>query len=919
MKKNLVSILALAALVTLAGCGDKTSTDTAKGSDNPTTDKTSTSATDSIVVNSVTITNSEGSALTDDDLIVLDGTSVTLKASVSASKTGLKVSWSSSNAEVAKVTNGVVRFLSVSETTDVTITATSKDDATKSASVTFHVQHSMIDLSSSRATDLDTSEFLSDGKISTGVGDTALVYADVYDTKWYVQADITYTAFSESDNYPKFGIMSGNKAGIWNQTTESDICQNNFFYLDTTNPNSSSSWSNFNTVTSNSTYTDWSWGTQLGGFNYTYKMGETLTLGLLRDGQDYYEFVTKQNEDGTDGELVCMKHVVDTLIPADVKTYAWVGGWATAAEVSNFKSLTGDAVDAMYKDPADLTVTGDGTTLYLGETYQLNVSADFINFNSKKLTYTSSDPTVAEVSDTGLVTAKNKAGSADITITYGTTITKTIKINVTDDVNFRVEIDGKMDDGIWSDKVKTNFYRLNLQGTGEYIDFYGAMNSRGIYLFAKAHVNNMKNGETHKDWWENDNFEMKFMDTTTGSIINSANPDKSDGQVWISANKTSNFEGYYVSDTVLNDETSKYDIVYETFTSFDRLNKDVDAGTYNMNTPLAVCFGSNPASGWKNSDFWGKASAALRVTKDGFMHADGKYCSDGDHEYGDWVITKASNCTEDGVKTKTCKYCAHEETEAIAKNPDVHVYDYDNATVKTASTCTTHGTGEAECTVCHTKKDVELALNPTNHEETYDSDKGIYACCGETIKVGETKSADVDIWNLNVSRLVMDGTSNFEVEYDIHNDENSSKDGAASNWVADLSSASKKEDGSYGEWANGGMTITADWNAWGANTNVHEANDNSNMPGDWFNQGYMLWFGNMDIHLNVKFVDGVFEINGVYTFLGDGAGNSMKVHYTSTAFTTKDYMVLNFGCQNSKITYKSVKVVSGTLIAHTTK
>ncbi len=919
MKKNLVSILALAALVSLAGCGEKTSNDTAKGSDTPTTDKVSNSATDSIVVNSVSITNSEGSALTEDDLTVLDGTSVTLKANVSASKTGLKVSWSSSNSEVAKVTNGVVRFLSVSATTDVTITATSKDDTTKSASVTFHVQHSMIDFSSSRGTDLDTSEFLSDGKISVGVGDTALVFADVYDTKWYVQADITYTAFSESDNYPKFGIMNGNKAGIWNATTESDICYNNFFYLDTTNPNSSSSWSNFNTVTTDSAYTNWSWGTQLGGFNYNYKMGETLTLGLLRDGQDYYEFVTKQNEDGTDGELVCMKHVVDTLIPADEKTYAWVGGWATAAEVSNFKSLTGDAVDAMYKNPSDLTVNGDGTTLYLGETYQLNVSADFINFNSKKLTYTSSDDTVAEVSSTGLITAKNKAGSADITISYGDSITKTIKINVTDDLNFKVDIDGKMEDSLWSDTVKANSYRLNLNGTGEYIDFYGAMNSRGIYLFAKAHVNNMKSGETSSNWWENDNFEMKFMDTTTG-IIKSANPDN-DGQVWISANKTSNFEGYFVSDTVLNEETNKYDIIYETFTSFDRLNQDVDAGTYNVNTPIAVCFGSNPASGWKQADAWQDATNSIRVTKDGFMHADGKYCSDGDHEYGDWVVTKANTCGEDGLKTKTCKYCAHEETEVIAKDESAHVFDIENATVKTASTCKTKGTGTAECTVCHTKKDVELPLDPSNHEETYDSDKGVYACCGETIKLGETKSLDADAWKLGVSRLVMDGNSDFEVEYDIHNDENSSKDGAASNWVGDLSSGSKKEDGTYGEWANGGMgmTITADWNAWGLNANVHEANDTSNMPGDWFGQGYMLWFGNMDMHLNVKFVNGAFEINGEYTFLGDGAGHSMKVHYTSTTFTTKDYMVLNFGCQKSNITYKSVKVVSGTLIAHTTK
>ncbi len=916
MKKNLVSILALAAMFTLAGCGEKTSDAPASNSDAQTSEKGSTA--DSVVVKGVSITNSDGATLSEDELTVLDGTSVTLKASVDADKSGLKVNWSSSNTDVAKVTNGVVRFLSVTTETDVTITATSRDDETKSASVTFHVQHSMIDFSTSRATDLDTSEFLSDGKIVTGVGDTALVYSDVYDTKWYVQADITYTAFSESDNYPKFGIMSGNKAGIWTATTESEICYNNFFYLDTTNPNSSSSWSNFNTVTTDNTYAGWDWGNQLGGFNFNYKMGETLTLGLLRDGTDYYQFVSKQNEDGTPGDLVCMKHVVDKLIPADVPTYAWVGGWASAADVSNFKSLTGDAVDAMYDDPAELKVNGDGTTLFVGDTYQLNVSADFINFNSKKLTYTSSDTSVATVSETGLITALQKVGSTTITISYGDSLTKTITINVTDDLNFKVDIDGKMDDKIWSEKVKANKYRLNLNGDGEYIDFYGAKNSRGIYLFAQAHVNSMKSGEASGNWWENDNFEGRFVDTTTKNAIEGPNTSNK-GQWWISANKTSNLDDFFVSDTVLNEETNKYDIIYETFTSYDTLNIGVDEGTYTKDTPIAIYVGSNPASGWKAADFFDNADAALRVTTDGFMHADSKYCYDGDHEYGDWVVTKENTCGEDGSKTKTCKYCGHEETEVIAKDPTAHVYDMDNVTVTTPSTCVTKGSGTAKCTKCDTDGTVELPLNPANHEGTYDEDKGVYSCCGETIKLGETKSADSTGWQLGVSRLVMDGTSNFEVEYDIHNDENSSKDGAASNWIADISSGKKNEDGSYSEWANGGMTITADWNAWGTNSSVHEAPDVSNMPSDWFNNGYMLYFGNMDIHLNVKFVDGAFEINGVYTFLGDGAGYSMKVHYTSTTFATKDYMVLNFGCQKSSITYKSVKVVSGNLLAHTTK
>ncbi len=742
MKKNLVSILALAAMFTLAGCGEKTSDApiSAKSSDTPTTDKNSTSTTDTIKVTGVSITNSDGAALSEDELTVLDGTNVTLKASVTANKTGLKVTWSSSNTEVAKVTNGVVRFLSVSAETDVTITATSKDDTTKSASVTFHVKHSMIDFSSSRATDLDTSEFLSDGKITTSVGDTALVYADVYGTKWYVQADITYTAFSESDAYPKFGIMTGNKAGVWSATTESDICYNNFFYLDTNNPNSSSSWSNFNTVVTDNTYANWNWGGQLGGFNYNYKRGETLTLGLLRDGQDYYQFVTKQNEDGTPGELVCKKHVVDTLIPADQATYAWVGGWATAAEVSNFKSLSGNAVDSMYGTPSSLNVNGDGTTLYIQETYQLNVSADFINFDSKKLTYVSSDETVATVSDTGLVTAKNKAGSTEITISYGTTLTKKITINVTDDIAFKVDVDGKMDDVLWSDKVKANFYRLNLNGAGEYIDFYGAKNSRGIYLFAKAHVNAKKNDEGSSDWWENDNFEGRFVDTTTKNAIEGPNI-SNHGQWWISANKTSNLDEFYVSDVVLNEETNKYDIVYETFTSYDTLNVGVDANTYNINTPIAIYVGSNPASGWKAADFFDKADAALRVTTDGFMHADGKYCSDGDHEYGNWVVTKENTCGEDGIKTRTCKYCAHEDTDVIAADASAHKVDLSKGTVKSKGTCSTDAVVECVCEVCGQTVNANGGKDRSNHEGYVEAE---HKCttCGETVIAGDKLDLD---------------------------------------------------------------------------------------------------------------------------------------------------------------------------------
>lgn len=192
MKKKLISLLGLVAMFTLSGCGDKPGTET-PGTEKPAPD---TANKETVTVTKVEITTSAGVALTEEDLTVLDGTNFTLKAAVTGNKTGLKVDWTTSNAEVAKVTNGVVRFLSVTADTDVTITATSKDDKSKSDSVTFHVKHSRIDFASSRATNLDQSLFMSEGKLITDVGDTALVFSDVYDTKWYVQADINYTIAS---------------------------------------------------------------------------------------------------------------------------------------------------------------------------------------------------------------------------------------------------------------------------------------------------------------------------------------------------------------------------------------------------------------------------------------------------------------------------------------------------------------------------------------------------------------------------------------------------------------------------------------------------------------------------------------------------------------------------------------------------
>ena len=65
-----------------------------------------------------------------------------------------------------------------------------------------------------------------------------------------------------------------------------------------------------------------------------------------------------------------------------------------------------------------------------------------------------------------------------------------------------------------------------------------------------------------------------------------------------------------------------------------------------------------------------------------------------DHSYGDGVITTAATCTEDGVKTFTCRNCGATKTETIDKLG--HAY----ASVVTAPTCTDQGYTTHTCSRC---------------------------------------------------------------------------------------------------------------------------------------------------------------------------------------------------------------------------
>lgn len=81
-----------------------------------------------------------------------------------------------------------------------------------------------------------------------------------------------------------------------------------------------------------------------------------------------------------------------------------------------------------------------------------------------------------------------------------------------------------------------------------------------------------------------------------------------------------------------------------------------------------------------------------------------------EHQFDDGKVTKEPTCTEEGVKTYTCKICGEEKEEAIF--PIDHAYGPGN--VEKQATCLQDGLVVYECTRCGNKK--EETIPKTAHE-----------------------------------------------------------------------------------------------------------------------------------------------------------------------------------------------------------
>lgn len=637
-----------------------------------------------------------------DETVVLDGTRASLKATVTGEEgVSQKVKWSTSDNTVATVTNGVVSFLKVAKETKVTITAAAVDDESVKDSVEFTVEHSPFDLKNSRGNP-DTSLFLDDGSfIVEDPQDIALIYADVHDTRWYVEATITIDSFLESDPYPKFGFMASERDdGMWCYEQSHQF----FYYVDSVA--SAQSWTNLNVVTEDNDLVNWSWGTQIGSATASpsIKKGEAFKMGLMRDGNQYYQFYGEAKD-------LTLKVVGSFEYNSfnEQANYVWVGGWATAATVTDPKCLVGDQIDTMYTVPEGLSLKSSEETLYYGDSYQIEVNAEGL-WNRNKLTFTSSDETIATVNAKGLVTASaEKTGTAKITVGLeGTELSAEFTINVTDDKLFNVVLDGEMKDAIWSEKVKANSYLLK-KNDNYYVRIYGAKNSRGLYLFMDYVVAELAVCNPN-EWWTWENVEFRLADDEKAWS----------GQYWVSSMNGGSFvsvgsgekpEAVYYKALALG-EDNLYHGAFEMFVPYgdDRVTKD--QATY-------ACFGWAPKSGWQQGYNWyaGINENTLNITADGFAH-DGTQCSEENgHAFGAWVTDVEPSCSAAGSAHRTCSICGHVETKVLDIDPDAHHFDYENATVTTVPDCMHTGIGVATCTLCGTTKETVLPKDYTNHTD----------------------------------------------------------------------------------------------------------------------------------------------------------------------------------------------------------
>ena len=173
----------------------------------------------------------------------------------------------------------------------------------------------------------------------------------------------------------------------------------------------------------------------------------------------------------------------------------------------------------------------------------------------------------------------------------------------------------------------------------------------------------------------------------------------------------------------------------------DAYNQIYQAGLMPMYTPqgsnLGVCWdsqtnrfvlfqsGANANQGKIVHSTDSKVSNGVEVDVNNdnrfFVYNEPALCQ---HQWDEGQIVQQPTCTEQGLKTETCKICQTTQNKQV----DATGHNWDNGTTTTPPTCQSNGTTTFCCTQCGATETETIA--PTGHSEVVDN--AVEATCTST-------------------------------------------------------------------------------------------------------------------------------------------------------------------------------------------
>ncbi len=219
--------------------------------------------------------------------------------------------------------------------------------------------------------------------------------------------------------------------------------------------------------------------------------------------------------------------------------------------------------------------------------------------------------------------------------------------------NYYFSPDLSMSESAWSSNAKTN--KVSLVGKAKsattydfnYLTINAVRDSNGLYVLAREKVAGSYFDSNNGNWWQNDNFEIKFNSSTS-----------KEGRTQLYASTLDSNHGNF--DVVRVDKKGKqtgYDawntIVYECFVTYDTLS-ELSGKTFNASTDMYLWYGFADGHDFNGSASW-EGNATVKATINGIVDLSGnRYGTDYSHAHGGWdnrsEWTVLSNSLADGAR-----------------------------------------------------------------------------------------------------------------------------------------------------------------------------------------------------------------------------------------------------------------------------